>query len=66
MFSSFNNFSGTKIHNKNEILKQSPQKMSVTSLDGAIMPMYRAFEAGEVHLENLTLTSLDPHFSTHK
>ena len=35
---------------------------SLTSLDEAIMPMYRAFEVGEVHLENLTLTSLDPHY----
>ena len=39
---------------------------SLTSLDVAIMPMYRVFEVGEVHLENLTLTSLDPHFSTHR
>ena len=35
---------------------------SLTSLDVAIMPMYRAFEVGEVHLENLTLTSLNPHY----
>ncbi len=38
---------------------------SLTSLDVAIMPMYRVFEVGEVHLENLTLTSLDPHYFPH-
>ena len=38
---------------------------SLTSLDVAIMPMYRVFEVGEVHLENLTLTSLDPHYFHH-
>jgi hypothetical protein len=39
---------------------------SLTSLDGAEMPMYRAFEVGEVRLRNLTLTSLEPHYLLHE